>query len=207
MNDLITDEPTEVLSDFKINNIFADFLISCKVDVDNDSIINEVYAAMEKDKDGVTRTNRGGWHSKQFNTITPDPGLPSVTELAHQVVKACNKISQDLKLQHLFTNTTFWFNVNDENSYNIAHVHPKSEIACVYYAKAVEESGQLTILRCDGSMHNYLYRYLPQFTKVMVKPEVGRLYFFPAHLMHYVTSNASNSQRISIAFNIGIAGY
>jgi len=37
-----------------------------------------------------------------------------------------------------------------------------------------------------------------------VKPQVGRMYAFPAHLLHYVQTNQSDTDRISIAYNLTI---
>ena len=106
------------------------------------------------------------------------------------------------KLNKVIKRIDWWININPQHSFNVPHVHPKSDIAVVYYAKVDDESSVLSLVRNDGAIHTSLYDKQPQMLNFTIKPAVGRLYAFPSHLIHYVRNNASEDDRVSIAFNV-----
>jgi uncharacterized protein (TIGR02466 family) len=97
---------------------------------------------------------------------------------------------------------TWWININPEQSYNVLHSHPKADLSVVYYAQV--DSGELVLMRNDGAMHLELFTKQPMSLRFPVQPEVGRFYAFPAHLLHYVQTNQTKADRISIAYNMTI---
>jgi uncharacterized protein (TIGR02466 family) len=100
-----------------------------------------------------------------------------------------------------------WLNLNQNHNITSPHLHKNSLISGVLYIKA-QDSGELVLLN-PIVPHQYVIdpdkvKKFNSFNSAVfrVKPETGKLIIFPSWLMHYVESNPSNHDRISLAFNI-----
>ena len=67
---------------------------------------------------------------------------------------------------------------------------------------AGNNSGNLILMRNDGSDYTNLFKNKPELKRIGIPAEIGRLYIMPGHLWHYVEPNESQEDRISIAYNI-----
>jgi uncharacterized protein (TIGR02466 family) len=189
--------------------IFPTVVHSCSViGVDNDQIIRECYD-LKKVHEGNRRSNYGGWQSEVFcferhehsdiaNQIT------SVFDLAYRAAEFCNVVARDMQSNTFFDESSahFWININNFGNYNVLHSHPKTDLICLYYPVVKKDQGTLSLLRSDGSVHHDFFSEVPNGHVVDIDPEPEKFYIFPAHILHYVTANQTNEDRISISFNM-----
>lgn len=177
--------------------IFPSFLTSIEVEnLNNLSVVQECYDLRNEDEEGMKKSNVHGWHSQLF---THDCRFKNLNKLYEEAVVFAKQLLQIHRIRnHRVKSITWWVNINPEYTYNVIHSHPKADISLVYYAKTTEGSA-LQLLRNDGAIHTSLYQDELRYT---LSPVVGRLYAFPAHLLHHVLSNTNKEDRISIAFNV-----
>lgn len=180
--------------------IFPSFLTSVEVENLNKDLIVEECNSLKKETAGINKSNVNGWHSEVFdNSFTMYENLNKLYKeawvIADEVLRF-HKINQPIKT------IKWWININPEYSYNVIHSHPKADMSMVYYAKVNNESGALQLLRNDGAFHTSLYAKQPTMLKYTLQPVEGRMYAFPAHLLHQVLNNLSKEDRVSIAFNV-----
>ncbi len=197
--------------DSSFDIIFPTFFSKFKLDIDNDSILEECLNLRKDDPRGVQKSNIHGWQSQTYSLFDIRRDLiPNVQNLAFNTILAANDISQnyDFKLRFSEHGCDWWININDKFCYNAVHSHPGCEIIALYYPKISSNiddgfnEGTLQLIRTDGSQQCGLYEGNYQYANHLVLPEVGTLYLFPSHVLHYVTPNLKDTQRISIAFNL-----
>lgn len=198
--------PAEI-SNVDIFDIFPSTIFSGNLNVDNDQILEECYMMKNDDPDGNTRSNYKGWQSKlqELYGIECWNKCPAISDLAAKVIQFTNEVLFELKYNLEFREDSccWWVNINDKFAYNVLHSHPKSDIVGVYYPKiSSDEEGQITFVRTDGSLHNELYGSSDDLTFYKLTAEQGRVYCFPAHLLHFVSPNETDNERVSISFNL-----
>ena len=169
--------------------------------IDNESIKDYCLQSREK-LEGVTISNRGGWHSKEV--LEP---LPKDLE---QLFNDTTVFANDVCYRYMGTELmfgNFWININGHHDYNLLHDHQKSIVSGVYYVSVPEENmGDLVLHRGDnadyfltGNIKETTMANSPSCTKKAVE---STLYLFPSWIKHHVERNESNKERISIAFNL-----
>jgi uncharacterized protein (TIGR02466 family) len=103
-----------------------------------------------------------------------------------------------------------WININPPGTFNRPHVHPECVFAGVYYVAVPENSGGISFKHPAVAQQYHVFpEVIEEYNSYSasswaVDPEPGKLVIFPAWLEHYVEPNLSNSERISIAFNIHV---
>jgi len=175
-------------------NIFPSFVSSCIPDVNISSIEEECYQVC-RIYSSEDYSNEGGYHSPVFVENKFDTLLQSVKEFSNDLLR-----EKGLGLQ--IQNVEYWCNINKSYNYNVMHVHGRADLIGIYYVSLPEQSGDFIVLRNDGSQYCNLYANRQDMLEYNIEPEVGRLYILPGHLWHYVESNESSKDRISISFNI-----
>jgi uncharacterized protein (TIGR02466 family) len=195
------------ISNVDVFDIFPSTIFSGNLNVDNNEILNECYVMKTVDPEGNSRSNLKGWQSKlqSIEDLQCWNEWPVISDLAAKSVQFVNEILFELKYDVEFREDSccWWVNINNKFAYNVMHSHPKSDIVGVYYPKIDSENqGQITFVRTDGSLHTELYSSCDDLCFYKMTVEQGRIYFFPAHLLHYVTPNETDSERISISFNL-----
>ena len=116
----------------------------------NEKIIAEAYALRDA-SEGLNRSNRNGWHSKNDLMQRTEPGL---SRLASLIPKAVNMISQqavpefDTSAHAMLVNG--WININPQHGYNAPHTHRGFMWSGCYYVKqppqTVDEAGSIQFL-------------------------------------------------------------
>ena len=86
-----------------------------------------------------------------------------------------------------------WFNHMPPGAVTTAHCHDDDDelLSAAYYVSVPKDSGQL-IVHCGGE-------------PIAITPEPGMFAFFSPRLMHEVTQNRSDRERLSIGINFGPA--
>jgi uncharacterized protein (TIGR02466 family) len=99
--------------------------------------------------------------------------------------------------------STSWITYTPANKHTLPHAHNPHEISGVYYHKVPVGSGDLAL-----HSPNNCHTTTPSIgggDRYIVKAEQGTLVLFPSWLVHHVKTNMSDSERISVSFNLDIA--
>ncbi len=193
-------------SNFKIKNyaIFPSIIteVLCpNYENIKDDFIEWIYD-YKKNNEGLKISNRGGWHSNYdfFTCNTFSPFLKYICSNAEKsLIYTCNL--------HL---NSMWINVNQKGDYNKCHIHPGSTLSGVFWIKTPDNCGNLTFYSDNSySEHNLItntsekickkFNYYSNFS---FTPKEGTMILFPSNMLHDVEINESESDRISIAFNL-----
>ena len=168
-------------------------------------LLKFVYEQREKDPQGVTFSNIGGWQSQpnyiQFNNILLSTLSETLRDYFNNNVLDMNK---GINFEGL------WLNINKRGDYNATHDHPNCHMAGVFWINTPIGSGNF---ECQ-SPHSYNYGqeislYTSDFREKTNSygsygflPIEGSIMLFPASLNHRVTPNQSDEDRISSSFNL-----
>ncbi len=133
-------------------------------------------------------------------------------DLDHIIRSSVTGVLDSLKVRYEnFEVTGCWANIAAPGSPHKIHAHPNNYLSGVYYVKTQPRANSI-----------FFHDPRPQITiispppievgpatagKVRVQAETGTLMLFPAWLQHSVEPNASDENRISIAFNIMFSLY
>jgi uncharacterized protein (TIGR02466 family) len=110
-----------------------------------------------------------------------------------------------------FEITGCWGNINPKGGMNSSHTHPNNFLSGVYYVALPEGTGQIVFTDPRpqaGVMIPPTARY-NKFVgnKITLDAKEGRLLLFPGWLLHSVPVNRSETERVSISFNIMFSDY
>ena len=168
-------------------------------------LLKFVYEQREKDPQGVTFSNIGGWQSQpnyiQFNNVLLSILSETLRDYFNNNVL---DMSKGINFEAL------WMNINKRGDYNVTHNHPLNHMAGVFWINTPEECGNF---ECQ-SPHSYEYGHETQVytSKFREKSNSYGSYgfltaevtimLFPASLNHRVTPSQSNEDRISASFNL-----
>lgn len=189
---------------FEKNVIFPTYVWDIFIEgIDNQSIKNYCLNVREN-KEGVQISNRGGWHSKEL--IYPLP--KSLDTLFSNIVDFCSDVcSPQIGILNLKV-ANFWININSKYDYNISHDHQKSILSGVFYVDVPNENmGDIYFHRDDNAeffITSRIEKNPNSFNEntISIRPKTNQLLLFPSWIKHSVGRNESNSERISIAFNL-----
>ena len=114
-----------------------------------------------------------------------------------------NKI---LGLKSDLTFTGSWFSINRKHTYHEMHNHIPSTWSGVYYVQAEEEDAPITFYDTNKTTNwpwaGYKEPNQYNTPSYSVTPKTGRLLIFPAHLVHGVSQQKKDNERITISFNL-----
>ena len=154
--------------------------------------------------DGVQATNVGGWQSRNINSAT------NSMQFIHDLKKGIFQGMKEVKLKYQLSIKSLefqnmWININGPNDYNRQHIHTNCFFSGVYYVTVPKNSGDLAFFP-SRIIRNYSH-VIPDGDKKLTKefcitPEKNLLCLFPSWTEHEVLRNNSNSERISISFNL-----
>ena len=154
----------------------------------------------ELNETGVIKSNHGGWQSDYLNTVDFNNLESLFTQLNAKIFETAQSIDTRVKLNI----QDAWININRKHHYNEYHIHPLCTLSAVVYLKCNKDSGGIVFNSNSSRQHYPLKEYssmlFQEYKKI--EPEIGKLIIFPAWLNHKVLPNLSETERISIAFNI-----
>lgn len=169
----------------------------------NNELLARAYELRDRDPRGVSKTNIAGWQSN--NTIQQ---LPEFAVINRRILQACERIAES---QYFIPGLTFdhqaWVNISPPGSSNQVHYHANCYFSGVYYVSLdAPQCGSIFFRdpRTASRMMPFPATKQTPFTasEVRMPPEPGRLYIFPGWLEHGVEVNQSDSDRVSISFNV-----
>ena len=174
----------------------------------NKELLNYILELQKNDKTGNTHSNKGGWHSQNFDIVNQGPPINFL-----------NKIKDFLK--HIISNefgwkyvpnkqriVAMWAIINKKSSFNVMHNHQNCYFSSAYYVKKPKNSGDITFFD-PKEAKTYRFPKIEKYTEysagaVTIKPEEGDLLIFPSYLYHEVGVNLSEDDRVVISFNVDI---
>ena len=169
--------------------------------VDNDAIKEYCYH-LKDNTEGVTISNRGGWHSKEIIQPLPDALTELFTNFEGFVNDYCAQITG---LDNLVLGN-FWVNINQKYDYNRSHDHQNSILSGVYYVDCEGDDVGNFVAERDDSAEFFLgtYKNVSGFTgtSFSITPLTGFAFLMPSWVLHSVEQNLTDRDRISIAFNL-----
>ena len=155
-----------------------------------------------KDKIGERKSNTG-YQSGNINIDLYKNLFDSIFKHAEKFYKLF-EVEKDLIFQNA------WININGKKDVNFSHNHPGSFMSGVFYVQTPPKSGNITF---ENPINNFNFlspmKFITKYNNynacIMTLPTTeGTLLLFPSWLSHYVESNESNRERISISFNMGL---
>ena len=156
------------------------------------------------------RSNRGGWHSHYM--LQNNSNFDIFTEKLISIINTeivPTFFNNKLQLDKNDVNG-LWAIINKKGNYNALHNHPNAWLSGVYYVKSEgANSGKICFKDPISARTSISYA----FDEVRgigntgsdydcLQPDPGLLVLFPSYLEHMVEENESNSDRISLSFNI-----
>ena len=171
-----------------------------------DELIDFIYQDKKNDKLGVVKSNRGGWHSRDFGS---DNILVSTVKSEVSKYFLTNRIFREgtiIKFGNI------WANINKKGDYNDKHIHPGFDLSGVFWIKIPDDSG--TIVFSSPNHYTQFYNETCYTDAIKerfnlsstywIKPLEGAIIIFPSVIEHQVdmNMNESNKDRISVSFNL-----
>lgn len=169
----------------------------------NDALRQLASAMRSADPGGKTVSNRGGWQSDDCHKREQ---VAPLIEFIHDTMQHIKKfLSASEKLP--FHVDTCWFNINGLGARNTVHIHGNSYFSGVYYIDVPEGSGDIEFKDPNSYLraaHSFEYERsdVKNSLQLTYSPVSGRLLIFPSYLPHEVLENHSQSERISVSFNV-----
>lgn len=193
----------------KYEKLFSTPLIRFRVPdhaVLNAALLFEGERLREKDE-GVSKSNRGGWHSKGNLFDSDAESIRTLRALATEAVYAATrKVGAKVDPETLKLKLFGWMNANPPGGFNAPHTHPGAHWSGVYYVSQPEteagNSGMIEFLDPRTDLPNWRILDAPAFRlKKKFRPAAGEIVIFPSYLVHWVYPNETREERVSIAFN------
>lgn len=197
----------------KIYNLFPVPIFQYKIEnyqEINQELLNYILELQKKNKIGNTHSNRGGWHSPNFDLVNEGPPINFINKFKDLLKHI---ISSDMGWEYIPNKqriVAMWAIINKKNSFNVMHNHQNCYLSASYYVRKPEDSGDITFFD-PKEAKTYRFPKIEKYTEysteiVTIEPEEGDLLIFPSYLYHAVGENLSDDNRVVVSFNIDI-GY
>ena len=171
--------------------------------LDNDLLKQFAYARSSTDRGRVV-SNYGGWQSRDLSS-GDCVEIDKMVSYLNGEVKEC---AAQVGLPPLSI-LNIWININPPGAYNHLHNHVGSVLSGVYYVDAEPGQGNIQFERNDNAEYHLPVKVAKDTyytsTRATYACKTGALYIFPGWLKHSVQGNSSNTDRISVSFNYGVA--
>ena len=174
----------------------------------NNELANYIYELQKKDEEGLKRSNKGGWHSKNFQlTDSNSIQYKFALRLQKYIADAFQKFGWKIENKNIRI-SEMWAIINKENDFNVLHIHPNCYLSSAYYVKAKKNCGKFEIENPNlAKRHSF-----PEISVInelnievaSIDVSEGDLLLFPSYLPHKVGKNESGEDRIVISFNVDI---
>ncbi len=174
----------------------------------NKELANYIYKLYENDNKGIKRSNRGGWHSNNFELKDKNSiQLKFALELQKYILNTFQNLGWKTENQNIRIKE-MWAIINKKDDFNVVHTHPNSYLSAAYYVKAPENCGKFQVENPNiAKRHSYPeIKNKNEFNMQVGGMEIneGDLLIFPGYLPHKVEKNDSDEDRIVISFNVDI---
>ena len=172
----------------------------------NNELEKYIYKLYEEDNNGLERSNRGGWHSKNFRLAEKDSIQQKFAiQVQDYILKTFQSLGWKIKDKNIRIKE-MWAIINKKNDFNVIHTHPNCYLSAAYYVKAPKDCGNFKV-ESPNIAKRYAYPEIANQNELNVEVasiniSEGDLLLFPAYLPHKVGKNESDEDRIVISFNV-----
>ena len=195
----------------EILKLFPDPILKYKLDdykIFNKDLEKYIYKLYEKDTKGIERSNRGGWHSKNFN-LSEENSIQKkfAIKIQEYILDCFQNMGWKIKDKNIRIKE-MWAIINGKENFNVIHTHPNCYLSSAYYVKASKNCGGF-IAENPNIAKRYAFPQIANRNELNVEAarievEEGDLLLFPSYLPHKVGKNESGNDRIVISFNVDI---
>ena len=175
----------------------------------NTELLNYIYGLRDEDVEGIKRSNKGGWHSKNFNLSDKNSiQLKFALKLQPYIIKTFENFGWKIKDKNIRI-SEMWAIINKKDDFNVVHTHPNCYLSAAYYVKAKKNCGKFEVEHPNNAKRYFF----PEIEKInefnlevaSIDIEEGDLLLFPSYLPHKVSQNNIDEDRVVISFNVDIA--
>ena len=172
----------------------------------NNELEKYIYKLYEEDNNGLERSNRGGWHSKNFRLAEKDSIQQKFAiQVQDYILKTFQSLGWKIKDKNIRIKE-MWAIINKRHDFNVVHTHPNCYLSAAYYVKAPKDCGNFKV-ESPNIAKRYAYPEIANQNELNVEVasiniSEGDLLLFPAYLPHKVGKNESDDDRIVISFNV-----
>tara|TARA_B100000575_G_C22984506_1_gene567906 strand:- start:147 stop:743 length:597 start_codon:yes stop_codon:yes gene_type:complete len=170
----------------------------------NEKIYDYIKKLNDEDNLGISRSNKKGWHSKDFNMSEEKPKM-FINLISSALNQTLSDMNWDLQTQTVKI-TSMWAIINNGGASNDRHHHGNSTISAAYYVRAPKNCGDI-VFYDPRPAPVYFHPHSKKANSLncvvnSIEPEEGLLVLFPGYLDHSVNENFSNKERMVISFNL-----
>tara|TARA_B100000674_G_C37830388_1_gene910260 strand:+ start:652 stop:1254 length:603 start_codon:yes stop_codon:yes gene_type:complete len=174
----------------------------------NPELSKYIYNLNKEDSVGINRSNKGGWHSKDFDLRDRSSiQLKFALELQNYILNTFKKLGWKTENKQIQIKS-MWAIINKKEDFNVVHSHPNSLLSAAYYVKAPQNCGRFQV----ENPNNIKKHITPELANendlnvllAGIEISEGDLIIFPGYLPHKVAKNESDEDRIVISFNVDI---
>lgn len=193
----------------KVEKLFSTPLLRFSIDgadALNASLLEEG-AQLRSQTEGVSKSNRGGWHSPGNLFDSDAPCVRTLRVEAEKAIYAATaKVGAKADVAAFKLKIFAWMNANPPGGFNAPHTHPGAHWSGVYYVSQPQvetgSSGKIEFLDPRTDLPNWRLLKAPAFSsKKAIRPMPGDMILFPSYLVHWVYPNDTAEERVTIAFN------
>ena len=180
-----------------------------KAEFFNNELAQYIYNLQKEDLNGLTKSNRGGWHSKDFKLTDQNSiQFKFALELQKYIFDTFQKFGWETRKKNILLRE-MWSIINKKNDFNVIHTHPNCYLSAAYYVRAPENCGKFMVEN-PNSVKKHFFPQIANKTELnmpvaSIDVSEGDLLIFPGYLPHKVGKNESDEDRIVISFNVNIA--
>jgi uncharacterized protein (TIGR02466 family) len=175
-----------------------------------DSLVDDIYEYESKFPKKQSYNNCGGWQSLEEHSLLHTKKFEKYFDILYQEIRYCLSKVLDRSIELTHENIiNSWANINRKGNCNICNHHSKGILSAVLFVSSPYRfSGDLVFNNLYTNLgHHEIYNEkikkdlnLKTFHKV--EPFDGKLIIFPASTFHYVESNETDMDRITISLDI-----
>ena len=106
-----------------------------KAEFFNNKLAQYIYSLQKEDLNGLTKSNRGGWHSKDFKLTDQNSiQFKFALELQKYIFDTFQKFGWETGKNNIRI-TQMWAIINKKDDFNVIHTHPNTYLSAAYYVK------------------------------------------------------------------------
>jgi uncharacterized protein (TIGR02466 family) len=187
-----------------LHSLFPTHIFETQLDFNNSEVIDCIKSL----EFGIQRSIRNGKQTDknlhlQYNVFS------KINSDIHLFLNSCiNEVLIPIEENHAhkikYETKEMWANISEYQGYNIEHNHPGYFMSGVFYVNVSQNSGNIVFRDPrpipDWSGDASLYKLL--YANTSITPKNNMLLLFPSWLYHRVETNYSDTERISVSFNI-----
>jgi len=194
----------EIFDIFKVPLARKDFFIDENKKQEILKLFYEIEKKLPLNNDSYPR---GSYTS--FDTIDKIFDLEELKPIKDHVLMSAQELHNRIGLIGELELAKSWFSINRENSYHGIHHHCPDIWSGVYYLQAEHDDAAIAFMNTNIMYTNWPFKARRDLNDYNTSEKIcrvssGMTLFFPRYLWHRVNQQYTDSERITIAFNLNL---